>query len=302
MTGYYRHLVFCFLLVLLGSGTAAETPHRTVTDLVGRQVVLPRSPRRVVTLAPNITEMVFAIGRQERLVGVTRFSDYPEAARQLPKVGSYVQLDLERIVALKPDLCLAIRDGNPQSVITRLEQMGIAVYAVDPRDLDSVMQTLLALGEILKAAPRAQAIVTAMRQRVTAVTGRVATAAGRPRVFFQIGISPIVSVGSNTFIDELIRLAGGRNVAAGPAPYPRFSVEQVLALAPEVIVITSMDRMAVFQQVKDGWQRWPHLPAVQRQAIYIAPSNLFDRPTPRLVDGLELLARQLHPALFEAAP
>ena len=301
MTRYYRHWIFCVLLLLDGVA-AAETPQRTMTDLVGRQVRLPRSPQRVVALAPNITEMVFAVGRQARLVGVTRFSDYPEAARKLPKVGSYVQLDLERIVALKPDLCLAIRDGNPQSVITRLEQIGIAVYAVDPRDLDSVMQTLLTLGEILDAAPRAQAIVAAMQERVATVTGRVARAAGRPRVFFQIGISPIVSVGSSTFIDELIRLAGGHNVAAGPAPYPRFSVEQVLALAPEVIVITSMDRMAVFQQVKAGWEQWPHLPAVQRQAIYIAPSNLFDRPTPRLVDGLELLARQLHPQLFGATP
>jgi iron complex transport system substrate-binding protein len=120
----------------------------------------------------------------------------------------------------------------------------------------------------------------------------------RPRVFFQIGVSPIVSVGTHTFIHELIVQAGGINVAQGPVPYPRFSREQVLDLAPEVIIITSMARTAVFNQVKAGWQQWPDLPAVRNDRIFIQESNLFDRPTPRLVDALEILARLIHPELF----
>ena len=137
-----------------------------------------------------------------------------------------------------------------------------------------------------------------MRSRIYRVKALVENTGHRPGVFFQIGISPIVSVGTPTFIHELIGLAGGTNLAAGPVAYPRFSREQVIALSPEIIIITSMSRAAVFEQVKADWNRWPHLPAVKNQRIFLEDSNLFDRPTPRLVDGLELLARLIHPECF----
>ena len=141
-----------------------------------------------------------------------------------------------------------------------------------------------------------------MQQRIDYVIERTAQVSSRPRVFFQIGISPIVSVGDNTFIDKLITLAGGNNAAAGKTPYPRFSVEQVIALAPEIMIITSMDRSAVFEQVRDGWRQWPAIPAVRNNAIHIAQTNIFDRPTPRLVEGLEVLSRFIHPELFGTTP
>jgi iron complex transport system substrate-binding protein len=296
-----------FALLILVWGFIAMTPAglhagRMVTDPVGRTVQVPDDPMRVVALAPNVTEIVFALQQQHRLVGVTRYSDYPEQARTLPRVGSYIYLDAERIAALEPDLCIGIRDGNPIAVIRQLEAFGIPVFAVDPIDLATVMESILAMGDLLGAPTQARAVVADMQQRMDAVAARIAGAVNRPRVFFQIGVSPIVSVGSNTFIDQLITLAGGVNAAAGTAPYPRFSVEQVIALAPEVMVISSMDRTAVFEQVRDQWRQWPAIPAVRRQAVFIAPTNVFDRPTPRLVDGLELLARFIHPLLFEESP
>lgn len=275
---------------------------RMVTDPVGRTMEVPADPARVVALAPSVTEIVFALHQQGRLVGVTRFSDYPREALALPKVGSYVHLDVERIAALKPDLCIGIRDGNPIAVIRQLEAFGIPVFAVGPIDLPSVMASVLAMGDLLGADVRAQTIVADMQRRMDFVAARIDGIQYRPRVFFQIGVSPIVSVGSNTFIDQLITLAGGVNTAAGDAPYPRFSVEQVIALAPEVMIISSMDRTAVFEQVRDQWRQWPAIPAVRRDAVFIAPTNVFDRPTPRLVDGLELLARFIHPRLFEDRP
>lgn len=273
-----------------------------VTDLLGRRVHVPADPRRVVALAPNITEIVFALGQERRLVGVTRFSDFPPAAAELPQVGSYVQLDLERIVALRPDLCIAIKDGNPKAVIDRLEAFGIPVYAADPRDLESVMATILEIGRLLGAAAQAERRVGGMRQRVARVSTLVTGATHRPRVFFQIGIAPIVSVGTHTFIHQLIEMAGGTNLAAGEHPYPRFSREQVLGLAPEVLIITSMARGAIFEQVREEWRRWPQMPAVRDGRIFLQESNLFDRPSPRLVDGLELLVRLIHPELFEVQP
>ncbi|MFW6283985.1 MAG: ABC transporter substrate-binding protein, partial [Desulfosalsimonas sp.] len=209
------------LLILLFAATAHG---RTVTDHTGRKVQVPDAPERVVSLAPSITEIVYSLNSQHRLAGVTRYSDYPEEAQKLPSVGSYVSLDLEKIVSLKPDLCIAIKDGNPLRIVRRLEEMGIAVYAVNPRDLDSVMQTITDMGKILGAEQRAEEVVSDMDQRMAAVGKKVETVSDRPGVFFQIGVDPIVSAGSNTFINELIQKAGGRNLAGGHPGYPRYSV------------------------------------------------------------------------------
>lgn len=301
-----RYLTLFFVLLALcmpGNRAAADpAPRRTVTDPVGRTLQVPTDPQRVVALAPNITEIVYALQQQDRLKGVTRFSDYPPAARELPRVGSYIYLDVEHIVALQPDLCIGIKDGNPIAVVEQLQAIGIPVFAVDPIDLESVMHSVQAIGDVLSAGNKAEQIVADMRSRIKRVTDLTADPDRRPRVFFQIGVSPIVSVGSATFIHKLIVLAGGTNVAAGAAPYPRFSREQVIALAPDVMIVSSMARAAVFEQVKAQWEQWPTIPAVKRQAVFIAPSNVFDRPTPRLVDGLELLARYIHPNLFEVRP
>jgi iron complex transport system substrate-binding protein len=288
-------MITAFPLILSVTASA----DKTLTDQLGRHVTVSDQPQRVVSLAPSITEIVFALGQGHRLKGVTTYSDFPPQAVNLPKVGSYVQLDLEKIVALKPDLCIAIKDGNPIAVARRLESLNIPVYAVNPGNLESVMQTVQEVAGLLNVQEKADKLVQSMNLRIQKVKSLVAKTTYRPRVFFQIGVSPIVSVGTHTFSHELIVLAGGKNVAQGPIAYPRFSVEQVLALSPEVIIITSMERVAVFKQVKAEWNRWPNMPAVRNHRIFIEDSNLFDRPTLRLVDGLELMVKLIHPELFE---
>lgn len=275
---------------------------RTVTDLVGRTMTVPQNPKRVIALAPSITEIVFALEQQHRLKGVSRFSDFPPAAARFPKVGSYVQLDVERIVSLQPDVCIGIKDGNPLKVVRLLDAMGIPFFGVDPSDLDSVLESIMAIGDLLGALDKARIITQDMHRRIEAVKRKTNGLQRKPRVFVQIGISPIVSVGNNTFIHQLITLAGGTNVSAGTNAYPRFSKEQVIALAPDVLVISSMARATVFEEVKAQWLLWPSIPAVRNQAVHIAPTNIFDRPTPRLVDGLEQMARYIHPQLFEDNP
>lgn len=277
----------------------APSVAKTITDQLGRHVTVPDKPQRVVSLAPSITEIVFALDQGHRLQGVTTYSDFPPEAAKLPKVGSYVHLDLEKIVALKPDLCIAIKDGNPRVIAQRLESLKIPVYAVDPNNLETIMKTVLEIGTLLNAKGRANQLVQNMDLRIQKVTSLVAKATHRPRVFFQIGVTPIVSVGTRTFIHELIVKAGGTNLAAGPIPYPRFSREKVLALSPEIIIITSMARSAIFEKVKAEWEKWPNMPAVRNRRIFVEDSNFFDRPTPRLVDGLELLTRLIHPELID---
>lgn len=277
----------------------AEVEARVVRDQAGRSVAVPADPRRVVALAPSVTEIVFALKQEHRLVGATQFSDYPPEADRLPKVGSYIRLDLEKITALAPDLCIAVKDGNPVDVILRLDGMKIPVYAVDPRSLDTVMAAILAVGDLLNAPETASGMVAGMRLRIGRIQALTA-AADRPGVFFQIGVDPIVSAGTSTFIHELIVAAGGRNLAAGATPYPRFSREQVLALAPEILIITSMARGELFQKVKREWMAWPELPAVRSGRVLILDSDVLDRPGPRMVDGLEQLFGIIHPELAGA--
>jgi iron complex transport system substrate-binding protein len=272
------------------------------TDQLGRQVNVPAAPQRLVTMAASLTEMVFAVGLGSRLVGVEQFSDYPPAAGALPKVGSYKMPDLERIVALQPDLCLAIKDGNPPHVLERLRGLGIPVYVVDPRNLPGVIATIDEIGHLLGAGDQARELGAALNRRYQRIKDLAAQVAHRPRVFFQIGISPIVSAGSHTFLDELIATAGGLNLAAGQVPYPRFSQEQILALQPEVIIITSMARGGAFEQVKAGWERWETMPAARHHRIFLIDSDLVDRPAPRLLDGLEMLFRLIHPELAGELP
>jgi iron complex transport system substrate-binding protein len=292
---------FYLLLCIIVCGPALARS-RAITDLVGRTLTVPVDIQRIVALAPSITEIIFALEQQDRLKGVSRYSDFPPEAKQYPKVGSYVKLDVERIVALQPDICIGIKDGNPIVAVRQLEAMNIPFFGVDPNDLGSVMESILAIGDLLGATTKAQSIVSDMRNRMDAVKQKTSRVAYKPGVFVQIGITPIVSVGNDTFINELITLAGGTNVAAGPNPYPRYSREQVISMGPDVIVISSMARATVFEQVKTQWMQWPAIPAVRNQAIHIAPSNIFDRPTPRLVIGLEQMARYIHPQLFKVKP
>ncbi len=296
----HRYPIIALMIALwCGFAPEAEPKNRMVIDQLGRQVSITDNPQRVVALAPSITEIIFALGQAQRLKGVTRFSDFPSEAKQIPSVGSYVNLDLEKIVSLKPDLCIATKDGNSKQIVQYLEALKIPVYAVDPRNLGSVMDTILEVGGLLGVAPRAETLVTDMRARIARIESLVSTTDHRPRVFFQIGIAPIVSVGTNTFTHELIVLAGGKNLSQGPVPYPRYSREQVLALSPEVFIISSMARGEIFEKVKAGWSRWSDLPAVRDNRIYLVDSNILDRPTPRMVDGLEMLVKIIHPELFD---
>jgi iron complex transport system substrate-binding protein len=293
--------VVLILATCIGTGLPPSVNAKMVADQFGRAVDVPAQPQRIVALAPSITEILFALDLERRLVGATQFSNYPPPAASLPKVGSYVRLDIEKIVSLKPDLCIAVKDGNPITVIRKLESVGIAVYAVDPRNLEAVMGTMMELGQLLGVGERADAVVAAMADRIERVHTQLAGVERRPGVFFQIGISPIVSAGTPTFIHELIVMAGGTNLAQGPTPYPRFSKEQVIGLLPEVMIITSMARDVVFEQVKADWQQWGDIPAVRNHRIHLIDSDIVDRASPRLVQGLETLAGMVHPDRFPVA-
>lgn len=295
MTRFLQILsIICLLLLPVGAFG------RQVVDQVGRNVELPAEITRVVSLAPSITEVVFSLGRQDLLKGATQYSNDPPEARLLPRVGSYVRLDVEKIVALKPDLCLAIRDGNPLHAVTKIESLGIPVYVVDPQTLVGIMEMIISLGDVLGATARADSIVLDMDRRIKKVKEKLAGNFDRPKVFFQIDAEPIVSAGRNTFIHELIVTAGGLNLAAdvGGAAYPKFSWEDVLGFQPDVAIVASMAGGFSGESLRAGWQRWPQIPAVKNKQVHVVDASLVDRPTSRLLDGLETFARIIHPELF----
>ena len=292
----FHHIIFIIYYLLLPSIAFSDQ----VIDQAGRTVELPAEINRVVSLAPSITEVVYSLDKESVLKGATMYSDDPPEALLLPRVGSYVRLDVEKIIALRPDLCLAIRDGNPLHTITKIESLGIPVYVIDPKSLEGIMAMIIGLGDVLGATDRAHEITADMQRRIATVSDKLVGTDIRPKVFFQIDAEPIVSAGNNTFIDELITKAGGRNLAAGVgiAAYPKFSWEDVLGFQPDVAIVASMAGGFSVDSLRAGWQRWPQIPAVKNNRVHVVEAGLVDRPTPRLVDGLETFARIIHPELF----
>ena len=196
---------------------------------------------------------------------------------------------------MRPDLCLASRDGNPKPIVDRLESLGIAVYVFDPRSLEGIMDAVTRLGTLFHAESRAAEEVEKMRKRLQQVDALVGRFRIRPRVFFQIDAGQIVSAGSNTFIDQLISRAGGINLAADGKRYPRYSWEEVLAMRPEVVIITTMAGGLSEEQLKEAWKGWPQIPAVRDGRIYVVDADKFDRPTVQSFDCLEMLVHIFHP-------
>jgi iron complex transport system substrate-binding protein len=282
--------------------TPAVTAHSSTLERPLPKNPVSGKPERIVSLAPNITEMVFSLGRGDALVGVTRHCDHPPAARDLPSVGSYVHLDLERIAALRPDLCLAVKDGNPKETVLRLESLGIPVYAMDPKNLDEVLRTVQELGDLIGARDEAERLLKDATDRISTVNNALSDVSHRPAVFFQVGGPPIVSAGSGTLIDDLITRARGRNLAAGPVRYPKFSREEIIALRPEILIVTSMGGESEGRRALEQWRRWESIPAARNERIFLVDPNLFHRGTLRLVDGLETLAELIHPERFKASP
>ncbi|HDS16222.1 MAG TPA: cobalamin-binding protein [Proteobacteria bacterium] len=286
-----RSVLWVFLLLSLPFVAAA----RTVTDESGTQVELPDEARRLLPLTPGLAEILFALGLDERIVGVTEFVSHPPAAREKPKIGSFYNPSLEKILALAPDLVLAGSEHQDDKVCAALEKFSIPVYRSHPVDLNSIYRSISNLGEITGTLPRAQEIILQMKRKVAEVERRVA---GRPRkrVFYQVGVDPIVTVNHTTFAADLIHRAGGILVtAANPVRYPVYAFEKVIVDAPEVIIISSMSPNTNYQRFRQSWLRWSTIPAVRNGAIYVIDSDMVDRPSPRIVDGLVRLAGFIHP-------
>ncbi len=284
------------LFILIGGGNSFAA---TFTDAVGRKLEAQGSPQRIVSVAPSVTETLFALGLGDRLVGVSSYCQFPPEALKKEKVGGYINPSLEKIVALRPDLVIGIAEGDLKTFVDKLAKLKIPVYITNPKNVSEVITSMQHIGEVTYSVQSAQRVTQAMKERIQSIQTKVQ---GRPhpRVLHVLNFEPLISAGKGTFVDDLIRLGGGRNIAeTAQGKYPRFSLEEVLAVDPEVIILASMRSDDPLTEQRRWWERWKTITAVRQGRIHVLNSDLIHRPSPRIVDGLEQVARAIHPEAFK---
>jgi iron complex transport system substrate-binding protein len=287
------------LLLALLSPASIAAP-LTVQDPTGRTLALAAPPRRIVSLVPSVTEALYAIGAEGALVGVTDFCNYPPAARTKQSVGGMLAPSLETIVTLRPDLVVATTAGNREETFAELARLDVPVYVVNPTRLGDVLDLVTRLGALAGREPEAARLVASLRARIDAVGRRVA-GRPRPRVLYVLWPEPLIVPARGALVSELLALAGADSVtAAGGEGYPRYSLEAAVARAPEVIILASHST-GQGPMARDTWERFTALPAVQSGRVHTVSGDLLHRYGPRVVDGLEQLARLIHPEAFGKA-
>jgi iron complex transport system substrate-binding protein len=280
--------------ILTGMPFMAHVSARAYVDDAGRRMYFAKPPSRIVSLAPSITEMLFAMEAGEQLVGVTDFCDYPPEVLQKPKVG-YSNPNLETLVALHPDLVVAPSDFLKPDVVVKLEQLKIPVFILADQSIERIFAHIQTLGRIVGRSPKADAVAMQLRQQVAAIQQRIQGIAP-VRMLYVLNSQPLITVGPGSFIDQLIGMAGGINVAAKSAtPYPRLSMESVLQEDPEVLVFPVGKAEGISESEQQAWRQWSTMTAVKQGRLHQISADWLNRPGPRIGKGLESLAEILHP-------
>lgn len=277
--------------MMLSGASIAEV---SVVDDRGATIRLTQPARRIVTLAPHLAETLFAAGAGEKLVGTVEYSDFPEAAKKVARVGGYSRLDLEAVVALKPDLIIAWQSGNAPANLDKLRSFGFPIYVSQPNRIEDVATEIERMGRLAGTAPIADAAAQQFRARLTALQKQYGQ---KPvvRTFYQIWKQPLSTVGGKQIISSVIHLCGGDNVFGKlDALAPVVTVEAVVAANPEAIITSGMGEAR--PEWLDDWRHWPAINAVARNNLFFVPPDLIQRHTPRLLEGAELICQHLETA------
>lgn len=283
----YRLIPMVWLYFLAGFSSAGTL---SVTDYTGQKVQLEQPAQRIVSLAPHVTELLFSIGAGERVVGAVNYSDYPEAANAIPRVGGYNALDLERIVALAPDLVVGWQSGNNPADLEKLRRFKLPLFINEPRRLEDIPDTLQRLAVLTGTGDQAREVIADFNRRLAKL--QQYTAREPIRVFYQIWDRPLMTVNNEHLIGDVIRRCGGHNVFGDTASLtPQISEEAVIGQAPQAIVIGGMDKQ--HEQWIERWRRWQQLPAVRHAHLFMINPDHLQRHTVRILQGAETLCRQL---------
>ena len=303
-----RLVILGICIILLSLFVACAPPPQEaasfpieVTDQLGRVVKLDKIPERIVSLAPSNTELLFALGLGDKLVGVTEYCDYPEAAKEKPKVGGYSTVDIERVVGVQPDLILAA-DIHKEEVVPALERVGLTVVCLNPADLEEVLEAITLTGQCTGEEAKASRLAADMRSRIEAITSKTAnlTDAQKPRVFLIMWHDPLMSVGLGLRHDLVVEAGGINIVEELGEEYPSVSLEWVIDKNPEVIIAgvgMGSGEDLTFQFALNE-KRLAGVDARRNNRVYPIELDLIGRPGPRIVQGLELMAKMIHPEIF----
>ena len=287
---------------ITGAAPVSTTFPMTVIDDLGRTITIDKAPQRIVSLAPSNTEILFDLGLGDKVVGDTLYCDYPDAAKDKPKVGGYSDIDIEKVVSLAPDLILA-EDIHKAEVIPALERMGFKVYALVPHNLDEIMDSVTTIGRLTGTSKEAKPIVSDMQKRIQIIMDKTLnlTDAQKPRVLYVIWQEPLMSSGTDTPIYEMINKAGGSSIVQNQTGFPTLSLESVIDANPQVVICNvdasfpGGDAPLVFVQTE------PRLKTISARVngkVYGINASLTNRPVPRIIDGFEWMAAMIHPELF----
>jgi iron complex transport system substrate-binding protein len=294
-------VVLLSLLVSMTFGCQAQFQPGTYTDDTGRGVAIDEIPQRIVSFGPSITEILFALGLGERVVGVSDFSDYPEEAKSKPSVGSAYSPSIEKLVELEPDLVFTVEHEQLNS---ELEALGIKFLILDPDDIDGIFSNIELAGAVTGTEDEAAELIDSMEDTINYVLAQVEGAAGVSVFFIVDATDPTLpwTSGPGSFIDALITMAGGENIAAGaPGNWVQFSIEEIVGSDPEIIIIQTMTGGVPTVSIEELEEHpiWGEMTAVIQGNVFLIDGDLVSRPGPRIVQGLEELARIIHPELFE---
>jgi len=307
-----RALFFCatFLFLCTLELEAQATPPtspappalREVIDGFGRAVRVPVNPLRIVSLAPSLTETLYALGVEARLVGVTNYCDYPPEAKKKPKVGGVINPNLEEIAALHPDLVLMSKEGNLLDTVRSLEALGIPTYATDAHTIDEIISSTEKLADVLNVPAAGKALAGDLQSRLAALQSKLGAVPPK-RVLFIVWPEPLISVGKDTFIADALRRAGAVSIVNSSQDWPQVDLEEVAHLQPEYLVFAPSHSESLTHDFDSLASRpgWRILDAVHNRHFAIV-SDAIDRPAPRIVSVIEDLARQLHPEVFLETP
>ena len=292
--------------ILLMASCSNQAPHLKSSssyevvgiDDLGRQVKFNRPPQRIVSLDPSVTEILFALGLNSEVVGVTDYCDFPQEAMYKSKIGGYLDPNIEAIALLEPDLVVTTLKTNSPKLIEQLENFGIRVFVLDPKRIEDIFENISSLAKLTNREEKAKELVRAFKEKLEEVKRKVA-GIYHPGVFLGMGADPLISVGPGSFANDLIEIAGGRNVASQSSfRYRRYTLEEVLLADPQVIIICSMIPNDPCLAQKRWWNRWTNISAVRNSRIYVVEANLITRPGPRMIEGLVEVAKAIHPEIF----
>ena len=288
------------LLLLTCSAVAGERPSAAivVSDDTAVEVSLVAPAERIVSLSPNLTEVLFRLGVGDKIVGVDEYSVYPPAAQDIPRVNNHAAANFELILALKPDLVVAWQSGNGMQMIGRLRELGMTVFAVETEKIDAIPRLYRRLGELLGIAAQAEVLASEFSDQINALSE---TYRGRQpvAVFYQIWSDPLMTLNGQHLVSDVIRLCGGRNIFHDAVPIaPSVGIEGVIAADPEVIV--SSGKLADLDRWRSQWLRWSGISAVANRHLYLVPPDLMQRQSPRLLEGIEYLCDYLQNARASA--